>query len=105
MTPDRGGKSYLIEILMSLGYSRRKAIKAINAVFDIWADALRRGEPIELPGGIARTWTRKKAIYRFTRLTDRFHNTTVKERKAYRLVKRPAAITHIRFTPDKSFDI
>jgi len=46
------GKSGLIQMLMKEhGFSKRKAEKAVNAVFDCMARALRLGEVVELPIG------------------------------------------------------
>jgi nucleoid DNA-binding protein len=52
------GKSALIKMLMKdHGFSKRKAEKAVNAVFDCMARALRRGEEVELPiGWIQTAW-------------------------------------------------
>jgi len=50
------GKSALIKMLMKEhGFSKRKSEKAVNAVFDCMACALRRGETVELPIGWIRT--------------------------------------------------
>jgi len=46
------GKSALIKMLMQEhGVSKRKSEKAVNAVFDCMARALRRGDQVELPIG------------------------------------------------------
>ena len=46
------GKSALIQMLMKEhGFSKRKSEKAVNAVFDCMARALRLGEVVELPIG------------------------------------------------------
>jgi nucleoid DNA-binding protein len=46
------GKSGLIKMLMrEHGISKRKAEKAVNAVFDCMTGALKRGECVEAPGG------------------------------------------------------
>ena len=46
------GKSALIQMLMKEhGFSKRKAEKAVNTVFDCMARALRLGEVVELPIG------------------------------------------------------
>ena len=46
------GKSGLIKMLMKEhGFSKRKAEKAVNAVFHCMARALRRGDEVELPIG------------------------------------------------------
>ena len=50
------GKSALIKMLMKEhGFSKRKSEKAVNAVFDCMARALRRGEEVELPIGWIQT--------------------------------------------------
>jgi nucleoid DNA-binding protein len=46
------GKSALVKMLMmEHGVSKRKSEKAVNAVFDCMARALRRGDEVELPIG------------------------------------------------------
>ena len=46
------GKSALVKMLMKEhGFSKRKSEKAVNAVFDCMARALRLGEVVELPIG------------------------------------------------------
>jgi nucleoid DNA-binding protein len=51
-----GGKSALVKMLMKEhGVSKRKAEKAVNAVFDCLAAALRRGDRVELPIGWIQT--------------------------------------------------
>ena len=45
------GKSGLIRELISKGLSVREAEKAVNAVFDVMARAVKRGETVEIPGG------------------------------------------------------
>lgn len=50
------GKSALIKMLMKEhGFSKRKSEKAVKAVFDCMARALRRGEEVELPIGWIQT--------------------------------------------------
>ena len=50
------GKSALVKMLMKEhGFSKRKSEKAVNAVFDCMARALRRGEVVELPIGWIQT--------------------------------------------------
>ena len=53
------GKSRLIRELMAKGISVRKAEKAVNAVFDCMARAVRRGEDAEIPGGRIQAKMRK----------------------------------------------
>ena len=45
------GKSGLIRELMAKGLSVREAEKAVNAVFDVMARGVGRGETVEIPGG------------------------------------------------------
>jgi nucleoid DNA-binding protein len=52
----KAGKSGLIKMLLKdHGVSKLKAEKAVNAVFDLMAQALRRGERVELPIGWMQT--------------------------------------------------
>ena len=47
-----GGKSGLVKMLMhEHGFSKRRAEKAVNAVFDCMIGALKRGEGVEIPVG------------------------------------------------------
>ena len=96
------GKSGLIKAAMEkmaqngLPISRRKAAKAVNAVFDLMKRALRRGEVVELPVGkvsILSTPAKRKG-----RRIQKFRNIQDKA-VAYRPVQLPKKM--IRFRPDK----
>ena len=55
----KGGKSGLIKMLMEEHkLSKRKAEKAVNAVFERMTAALKRGEEVELPVGWLRVDSR-----------------------------------------------
>ena len=105
MTPDAGGKSYLIQTLMLLGYSRSKSIEAVNAVFDAWRSALQRGEQIELPVGIARIWVQPKTVSKFRKKADFVKGDPTKRRPVYKLLRMPRNKKYIRFIPDRNIDI
>jgi hypothetical protein len=65
------GKSRLIRVLHTVGISFRKGERGVNAVFDILADGLRRGEPVDIPGGTIRCRTVQcKRRAEFTRLNN-----------------------------------
>ena len=72
----RKGKSGLIHMLMEKhGVSKRKAEKAVNAVFAVMTRSLSAGEPVEVPGGTI--WidgwppTRKRRQFkRFRKIQD-----------------------------------
>ena len=52
----KAGKSALIKMLMQEhGFSKRQSEKAVNAVFDLMARALRSGDEVELPIGWIQT--------------------------------------------------
>jgi nucleoid DNA-binding protein len=96
------GKSALIKMLMKEhGFSKRKAEKAVNAVFDCMARGLKGGEIVELPVGTmkaVRTPAKRKK-----RKTQKFRNiqpnrNTGKKEIFYKFVTYPDRI--IRFGPD-----
>jgi nucleoid DNA-binding protein len=90
------GKSGLIHMLMKEhGLSKRKAEKAVNAVFSCWTRALKHGDCIEIPGGLLSIATRHPNRKR--RQFQKFRN--IKTRKVfYRLLDYPKK--EIRFRPD-----
>jgi len=91
------GKSALIKMLMKEhGFSKRKSEKAVKAVFDCMARALRRGEEVELPIGWIRTASppakRKKQKW------QRFKN--IQTRAIFRrIVRLPDKIIRFRANP------
>lgn len=96
------GKSGLIKAVMDkmiknkLPISRRKAEKAVNAVFDLMKGALKCGEDVELPVGRINLFPtpakrKGKRIQKFQNI----HDETV----AYRLVQVPDRM--IRYRPHK----
>lgn len=44
-------KGYLVKMLREKGFSKRKAVAAVNAVFDLMTRALWRGENVDIPVG------------------------------------------------------
>jgi nucleoid DNA-binding protein len=76
------------------GFSKRKAEKAVNAVFSCMARALRRGEEVELPVGWIQTAWEKRG----ERKWQRFRNIQNGKKIFYKLVRRRGII--IRFRPD-----
>jgi nucleoid DNA-binding protein len=97
----KSGKSGLIRMLMAeKGLSKRRAEKAVNAVFARMTAALRRGELVDIPGGTIvsarptgkprREWKRLKNVH--TGKTQ------------YRIVKYGGR-RRIRFHPDCRLDL
>ena len=95
------GKSKLIRELMDKGLSVRKAEKAVNAVFDCMAKAVRRGETVEIPGGTIQAKIRNNQPRRqWTRLRN------VRTGKiASRIINYPGPRRMVRFEPDHTLDL
>jgi nucleoid DNA-binding protein len=94
----KGGKSVLIRMLMKEhGISKRKAEKAVNAVFDCMARALRRGEVVELPIGWIRA-TRRPAKGKKQKL-QKFRDIQTGE-ISHRIVRYPDKIIRFRAKPE-----
>jgi nucleoid DNA-binding protein len=72
------GKSALVKMLIKEhGFSKRKSEKAVNAVFDIMARGLRRGEIVELPIGSIQT--ARPPVKREKRKFQKFKNIRTRE--------------------------
>jgi len=92
------GKSGLIQMLMKEhGFSKRKAEKAVNAVFDCMARALRLGEVVELPIGWIHTAARPPAK-REKQKWQRFRNIQTKK-ISRSIVNYPDKIIRFRANP------
>jgi nucleoid DNA-binding protein len=91
------GKSGLIKVLVSLGFSFRRGERAVNDLFDLIAGALCRGERVEIPGGTLET--RPVHQKRRPRLTWLTNIQTGKRR--YPLVWYSLAQQRILFRPDR----
>jgi len=90
------GKSGLIKMLMQThGISKRKAEKAVNAVFDCMSLGLRRDGCVELPGGVA--YLASQPAGREKRVFQKFRNIQTGA-KFISLFSPPKRI--IRFRPD-----
>ena len=91
------GKSALIKILMKeYGFSKRKAEKAVNAVFYCMARALGRGEIVELPIGWIQT--ARPPAKREKQKWQRFRNIQTKE-ISFKIVRYPNKIIRFRANP------
>lgn len=93
------GRDKLIRVLREKGLSVRKAERAIEAVFGTMANALRRGEVIEIPGGTLRVvmpGRRRTELHRF-----RDFNGKTK----YRLLVLDRQPKQIRFTPNPQLEL
>ena len=97
-----GGKSGLMRMLMKKhGFSKRKAEKAVNMIFDGMTRALCRGEVVEIPGGriVLRTrkGTRRIRIQNFSNIqTGERGGKTVWYKGKRKVVK---------FIPDETLDL
>ena len=97
------GKSALIKMLMKEhGFSKRKAEKAVNAVFHCMARALRRGDEVELPIG----WihTARPPAKRKKRKLQRFRNIQINRKSQTKeifskIVPYPDKIIRFRANP------
>jgi nucleoid DNA-binding protein len=91
------GKSGLIQMLMTEhGFSKRKAEKAVNAVFDCMARALRLGEVVELPIGWMQT--ARPPAKREKQKWQRFRNIQTKK-ISRSIVNYPDKIIRFRANP------
>jgi nucleoid DNA-binding protein len=91
------GKSALIKMLMKEhGFSKRKAEKAVNAVFHCMARALRRGEIVELPIGWIQT--ARPPAKREKRKFQKFRNIQTGKLSSS-LVRYPDKIIRFRANP------
>ena len=98
------GKSALIKMLMTEhGFSKRKSEKAVNAVFDCMARALRLGEIVELPIG----WihTAQPPAKRKKKKWQRFRNIQINRKSQTKeifskIVTYPDKIIRFRVRPE-----
>ena len=92
------GKSALIKMLIKEhGFSKRKAEKAVNAVFYCMARALRRGDQVELPIGWIQTAS--PPAKREKRTRQRFRNIQTKK-ISFKTVRYPDKIIRFRAKPE-----
>jgi len=90
----RKGKSGLIHMLMEEhGFSKRKAVRAVNALFNAMKRALWRGECVELP--IGRIWAASRPPGRSKSRWRKFRNIQ-DGTLFYRLVTLPKKEIHFR---------
>ena len=96
------GKSGLAHELTAKGFSVRKAEKAVNAFFDAMAQALARGETVDIPGaGQLRVQVRQgKRRQRLMKVRD-IHSHIVR----YRAMKFPGSRRVVKFYPDPNLRI
>ena len=92
------GKSALIKMLIKEhGFSKRKAEKAVNAVFYCMARALRRGDEVALPIGWIQTAS--PPAKREKRTRQRFRNIQTKK-ISFKTVRYPDKIIRFRAKPE-----
>jgi nucleoid DNA-binding protein len=95
------GKSRLIRELRAKGLSVRKATKAVNAVFNLMAGAVKRGEIVDIPGGTIKANTRNGK----PRATmQQFRNIQTDEIDR-RIVRYPGQRRVVKFRPDETLDL
>ena len=95
-------KKDFVQIVQEKGIAARKAKKAVNAVFQVMADGLRRGELVEIPGGVLRTVVKNLKRRSSSRM---IHNVN-KNRKEYRIIEYPGGRRRvIQFLRDRSIDL
>jgi nucleoid DNA-binding protein len=92
------GKSGLIKMLIRQhGFSKRRSERAVNAVFDCMARALRRGEEVELPIGWIQT--ARPPAKRKKQKVQKFRNIQTGE-ISLSLVRFPDKIIRFRANPE-----
>ena len=95
MPGSRKGKGDLIRMLRrDHGISKRKAERAVNLIFDSMKEALRHGEPVELP--IGQAWIDSAPLHRQKVRFQKFRNIQGGQ-KFFKFVRYPKR--EIRFRP------
>lgn len=91
----------LIQQLIAMGFSVRRATRAVNAVFECMTRALRRGEVVEIPGGTIRARTRQG---KSRPQLQKFRNVQT-GKPSLKLVDYPGRRRVVKFRPDESLDL
>ena len=95
------GKGDMVRELIAKGFSHRQARKAVNAFFETIGQALKRGEPVAIPGGTLRIkYNKRKKGRQWVSLT----NIQTGERR-FRLVDFKTPAKRIEFKPDLTLDL
>lgn len=97
-----GGKSGLMRMLMKKhGFSKRKAEKAVNMIFDGMTRALWRGEVVEIPGGeiVLREREGKRRIK-----YQEFSNIQTRKRE-HKVIWYKGKRKVVKFIPDETLDL
>jgi hypothetical protein len=97
-----GGKSGLVRVIHSLGLSYRKSERGVNVLFEVLANALDRGESVEIPGGSLYCHTvKRKSRVHFSRI----NNIATGDRR-YAFIKfRGGGRRYVSFCPDPNLEI
>ena len=96
----KGGKSGLVRAIHSLGLSYRKAGLGVNVLFEVLANALDRGESVEIPGG--RLYTAKRTA----RVQHRRIKNVATGEPRYAFIRfRGGNRREIRFGPDPNLEM
>lgn len=101
MQKKKGGKSSIVRDLMAAGLTARKAVMAVNAVFDHMTLAAWWGEPVEIPGGLIQSTIRQGTP---RRKLQNFRNIQT-GRIDYSDVDYPGRRRVLKFTPDVELDL
>jgi hypothetical protein len=101
MKKKKGGRSSIIKDLTATGLTARKAVMAVNAVFDYMTLAAWWGEPVEIPGGLIQSTIRQG---RPREERQRFRD--IQTRKiAHKSIVFPGRRRVLKFTPDLELDL
>jgi len=93
-------KTRLVETLIEKGFSVRQAMKAVNGLFEVLVDRLRRGESVGVPGGTLRVIPQNRTRRQTLQRVSNIHTGKTEQRLiAYGQRRRV-----IRFTPDPGFE-
>ena len=101
MKKKKGGKSVIVQDVMARGFTARKAEKALKAVIDCMTFGLRRGEPVEIPGGTIQARVRKGTP---RREFQKFRNIETGG-ISHRIVQYPGRRRVVKFIPDLNLDL
>lgn len=101
MKGKKGGKRVIVKDVMAQGVTARKAVAAVNAVFDCMKLGLWWGEAVEVPGGTIQAKVRKGKP---RRPLQKFRGIQTGEIE-HRFVDLPGRRRVLKFTPDFSLDL
>jgi nucleoid DNA-binding protein len=97
----KGGKSRIVKDIMAMGFTARKSEKALNAVIAHMKLGLRRGEPVEVPGGTLQSKIRRGKP---RREAQRFGNVNTRKTRS-QIIHYSGRRRVVKFTPDLALDL